>query len=86
MSRIGKKPISIPDKTSYEIKGNTIFVKGSLGEDSCEFSAGIEIIEEEKQIFLKLLPELSDDQRVSREIRIVPFTDCKYLHRCKQRI
>ncbi|MFW5799834.1 MAG: hypothetical protein ACOCV8_03370 [Spirochaetota bacterium] len=62
MSRIGKKPINIPEKTSYEVKGNTITVKGSLGEDSCEFCNGIEIAEEDKKIFLKMDPEYFKNQ------------------------
>lgn len=57
MSRIGRKPIDIPEKTSYEVKGNIIFVKGALGEDSCEFCEGIEFVEEDKKLFLKMNEE-----------------------------
>lgn len=32
MSRIGKKPIDIPDKVTVEIKNSTVHVKGPLGE------------------------------------------------------
>ena len=32
MSRIGKKPIDIPDKVTVEIKDSTVHVKGPLGE------------------------------------------------------
>lgn len=32
MSRLGKKPIAIPEKTEVKISGNTLSVKGPLGE------------------------------------------------------
>ena len=32
MSRIGKKPVAIPEKVNVEIKGRTIHVKGPKGE------------------------------------------------------
>ncbi len=62
MSRIGKKPIDIPEKTSYDVKGNTITVKGALGEDSCDFCDGIEITEEDKKLFLKMDPKYFEDK------------------------
>ncbi len=62
MSRIGKKPIDIPEKTTYEVKDRTISVKGSLGEGSCEFCDGIEIIEEDKKLYLKMKEEYLADK------------------------
>jgi large subunit ribosomal protein L6 len=38
MSRIGKKPIAIPQKTTVTIAGQKVSVKGPLGELSREFS------------------------------------------------
>ena len=32
MSRIGNSPITIPDGTTVEVQGNTVMVKGKLGE------------------------------------------------------
>lgn len=52
MSRIGKKPIEIPEKVSYEIKDNTISIKGPLGEDICEFCDGLTFNEEDKKLFI----------------------------------
>ena len=37
MSRIGKKPVAIPDKVSVETKGRTIHVKGPKGELSWDW-------------------------------------------------
>lgn len=38
MSRIGKSPITIPENVDIDIKGNTITVKGKMGELSQELS------------------------------------------------
>jgi large subunit ribosomal protein L6 len=43
MSRIGKKIITIPAKTEVMIKGDTVSVKGPLGELSRTFRPGIKI-------------------------------------------
>lgn len=43
MSRIGKKIITIPAKTEIKIDGNTVSVKGSLGELVRTFQPGIKI-------------------------------------------
>ena len=37
MSRIGKKPIAIPEKTEVTVEGNLVTVKGPLGELKREF-------------------------------------------------
>jgi large subunit ribosomal protein L6 len=43
MSRIGKKIIIIPAKTEIKVNGNTVTVKGPLGELTREFRQGIKI-------------------------------------------
>lgn len=43
MSRIGKKIIIIPAKTEIKIEGNTVSVKGPLGELTRTFQSGIKI-------------------------------------------
>lgn len=43
MSRIGKKIITIPAKTEVSVAGDTVSVKGPLGELSRTFSSGIKI-------------------------------------------
>lgn len=43
MSRIGKQPISVPDKVQVDIQGNHVTVKGPLGELSRAFSPDMSI-------------------------------------------
>jgi large subunit ribosomal protein L6 len=50
MSRIGKKPIDIPDNVTVDISGNTVTVKGPLGSDSLELIEGISVNSEEKTL------------------------------------
>lgn len=44
MSRVAKKPIIIPEKTAVEVKGQTVHVKGPLGEMSRDFKPGIKFV------------------------------------------
>jgi large subunit ribosomal protein L6 len=53
MSRIGKKPISIPEKTEVKISEGFISVKGPLGELSRSFKPDINIKIEGKEIILE---------------------------------
>lgn len=46
MSRVAKKPIIIPEKTTVEVKGQTVHVKGPLGEISRDFKPGINFVVE----------------------------------------
>jgi large subunit ribosomal protein L6 len=43
MSRIGKKPIALPDKVSVSINGNTVIVKGPKGELSQTIDPDIKV-------------------------------------------
>lgn len=43
MSRLGKKPIEIPEKTEVKVEGNLVTVKGPLGELKVELIDGFEI-------------------------------------------
>jgi len=52
MSRIGNSPISIPDNVSVTIEGNTITVKGKLGELSQTFDQ-VTVKQEEGQIVIE---------------------------------
>jgi large subunit ribosomal protein L6 len=47
MSRIGKKPIPIPDKVQVDIQGSQVTVKGPKGELSHAFHPDIRIVREE---------------------------------------
>lgn len=53
MSRIGKKPISIPDKTEVNISDGLVSVKGPLGQLSRSFKPDINIKIEGKEITLE---------------------------------
>ncbi len=50
MSRIGKKPIIIPEKTEISISGGLVNVKGSLGTLSRNFGSDLLIKMEDKKI------------------------------------
>jgi len=43
MSRVGRKPVEIPDKVTVDLAGREIRVKGPLGELSTLLPAGVEI-------------------------------------------
>jgi len=43
MSRIGRKPIAIPDKVKLEVKGHAIHVEGPLGKLDAIFPEGVTV-------------------------------------------
>ncbi len=53
MSRIGKRPIPIPEKVSVNIDGNRITVKGPKGELTLDVHPDIKVKMEESQIKLE---------------------------------
>lgn len=52
MSRVGKKPIIIPEGVEVKIEGNKIFVKGPKGEISREVVPEVEVSQKEKKVFI----------------------------------
>jgi len=50
MSRIGKKPIGIPDKVEVKISGSTVEVKGPKGQLSYTFTKEVKIEKADKAI------------------------------------
>ena len=52
MSRIGKLPVAIPQGVEVNIKGDTIVVKGKLGELTQEINGNIDIVVEEGNIIV----------------------------------
>lgn len=52
MSRIGKKPIIVPDKVEIKITGNQIDVKGPLGSSSMTLLPNLQISQQDKTITL----------------------------------
>lgn len=54
MSRVAKKPIIIPEKTTVTVNGATVSVKGPLGEMVRDFKSGIEIKVENGTVMVTL--------------------------------
>jgi large subunit ribosomal protein L6 len=50
MSRIGKKPITVPDKVKVDVQGNTIVVTGPKGSVSNPIPPGITFEHKDKQL------------------------------------
>lgn len=60
MSRIGKNQITIPAKTEVKVEGDTVTVKGPLGELSRNFGPGIKIeVKDGKVSFVPLTKNLN---------------------------
>lgn len=57
MSRIGKKPIYIPEKTEVTVEGNLIKVKGPLGELTKEFNKFVTIEVKDNQVVVNPINE-----------------------------
>ena len=57
MSRVGKKPIKIPEGVTVEIKGSSIAVKGPKGELSLEARLEIEVFQKDGLIILEIKKE-----------------------------
>ena len=64
MSRIGKKPITLPAKVSVAIDGQKVTVKGPKGELSHEVHPNIQVKQEDSTV----LVERPDDERQNRAL------------------
>jgi len=63
MSRIGKRPITLPDKVTIDIKGQYITVKGPKGSLERELPSRVQLNKEGET----LMVQRQDDSRISRE-------------------
>lgn len=63
MSRIGKRPISIPSKVTVAIDGQSVTVKGPKGELSRTLPNEVEVVREGETV----LVNRRDDSRVARQ-------------------
>jgi large subunit ribosomal protein L6 len=63
MSRIGKRPISIPGKVTITIAGQSVTVKGPKGELSRTLPGEVEVLQEGETV----LVNRRDDSRVARQ-------------------
>lgn len=65
MSRIGKKPIQIPEGVEIKIEGNRAIVKGPKGELSLEILPGIKVEAREDKIFVSPKKEIFEKKQNS---------------------
>lgn len=63
MSRIGKRPISIPNKVTVSIDGQAVAVKGPKGELSRVLPSEVEVVQDGETLLVKR----RDESRVSRQ-------------------
>ncbi len=61
MSRIGKKPIVMPQGVKYTVQGNTVLVEGPKGKVSALLPTGISLVEKDGQ----LLAERQNDSQAA---------------------
>ncbi len=54
MSRIGKAPVTLPDKVEVAVNGGQITVKGPLGTLTQPLVEGVAVVQEDKQLVFKL--------------------------------
>jgi large subunit ribosomal protein L6 len=62
MSRIGRKPISVPDGVSVDIKPSGVVVKGPKGELSQEVSSRMTVTEEDQTLTVKRPTDRGQDR------------------------
>lgn len=63
MSRIGKRPINIPDKVTVTIEGQKISVKGAKGTLSRELPSGVIVEQQDNTLMVKR----RDESRTARQ-------------------
>ncbi len=57
MSRIGKKPIGVPDKVEVKINGTVVDVKGPKGQLSYTFNKDVKIEKKDKEVLVSPVNE-----------------------------
>jgi large subunit ribosomal protein L6 len=62
MSRIGLKPIEIPEGVEVKVNNNIVVVKGPKGELSKEIHANIEVVVEDQTIVVKRENDLKENR------------------------
>ena len=65
MSRIGKKPIIVPDNVTVDIVGQTVKVKGPLGEDSLEVMDCLGVKKNDNVITVEKINNDENDKKVN---------------------
>ncbi len=77
MSRVGREPISIPEKIEVVIAEGKIKLKGPLGELEREIPSGLEVVVENNQILVKRLREDKQTKSLHGTIRSLIFNMTK---------
>lgn len=77
MSRIGKKPIKIPDNVEVSIKDNKVSIKGPKGELEQEIRPEIGVKLEDKKIFIYLKNTASKNKAFQGLFRALLFNMIK---------
>ena len=73
MSRVGREPISIPEKVEVKIGEGKIKAKGPQGELEREIPSGLEVVVENNQILVKRLKEDKKTKSLHGTIRSLIF-------------
>ncbi|MCM8770948.1 MAG: 50S ribosomal protein L6 [Candidatus Omnitrophica bacterium] len=73
MSRIGRKPIDIPDKVKVEIRDAVIFVEGPKGKLTRSIPPQISVEIKEGKIFVKRASDLKQDRSLHGLMRSLIF-------------
>ncbi|HUT85771.1 MAG TPA: 50S ribosomal protein L6 [Elusimicrobiales bacterium] len=55
MSRIGKKPIDVPEKVKIDIDVSSVKASGPLGNLSFDIPSGIRVVSKENQLFIEIV-------------------------------
>ena len=63
MSRIGKKPIEIPDKVEVKIEGPGLIVKGPRGELSMRIHPSVKVVQQDKKIIVTVADIENSEQK-----------------------
>ncbi len=62
MSRIGKVPVTIPDKVEVKIDGAHVSVKGPNGQLEYTFTDKVEIVKDDKEVLVKPINESKESR------------------------
>ena len=69
MSRIGKKPVSVPSGVEVKCEDNLVTVKGAKGTLSRQFSKELGIAVENGEVIVTRPTDRSEERRVGKECR-----------------
>jgi large subunit ribosomal protein L6 len=71
MSRIGNKPIQVPEKVKIRVEGQSIFVEGPKGKLQMTAHQRIKVLSEDKNIVVKRQSEAREDRALHGTTRSI---------------